>query len=117
MWLCFYQTQAIHKYWCELYRESNFYPRQLVLYEISQHIKGRHCGKVSEFIPLDDVFRVMASSEQNGRHAIKIVTRMKQYLIGVDTSQEASAWVDTINNEVFGSPVPGVVCEYDYMWL
>ena len=115
MWVCSHQTQAVHKYWCELHRESNFYPRQLVLYEISQHIKGHRCGKVSEYIPLDDVFRVMVSSEQNGKHNIKIVTRMKQFLIGVDTSKEASAWVDTINNEVFGPPLPGVVCEYAHM--
>ncbi|XP_065910940.1 uncharacterized protein [Dysidea avara] len=107
--------QAVHKYWCELHRESNFYPRQLVLYEISQHIKSHRCGKVSEYIPLDDVFRVMVSSEQNGKHNIKIVTRMKQFLIGVDTSKEASAWVDTINNEVFGPPLPGVVYEFRVM--
>ncbi|XP_065910532.1 uncharacterized protein [Dysidea avara] len=108
-YICSHQTQAVHKYWCELHRESNFYPRQLVLHEISQHIKVRHCGKVSEMIPLDDVFSVMVSSEQKGKHGFKIVTGTKQYLIEVHTSQEASAWVDTINNEVFGPPVPGVV--------
>ncbi|XP_065910531.1 uncharacterized protein [Dysidea avara] len=107
--------QAVHKYWCELHRESNFYPRQLVLHEISQHIKVRHCGKVSEMIPLDDVFSVMVSSEQKGKHGFKIVTGTKQYLIEVHTSQEASAWVDTINNEVFGPPVPGVVYEFRVM--
>ena len=43
----------------------------------------------------------------------KIMTSDKQYQIRVDTFQEASDWVDAINNEIIGQPVPGVVCEYN----
>ena len=41
-----------------------------------------------------------------------IVTSSKQYFIGVDSLWEASDWVDIINKEVFGSPIPGVVCKF-----
>jgi len=41
----------------------------------------------------------------------KIVTSDRQYLIRVDTSQEASDWVNVINNETIGPPIAGVVCE------
>ncbi|XP_065911960.1 uncharacterized protein [Dysidea avara] len=103
--------RVIHKYYCELHRETNFYPRQLVLFEIPKYNGStEQSEKVAELIPLDKVFRVEALTDK--KCMFKIMTSDKQYQIRVDTFQEASDWVDAINNEIIGQPVPGVVYEY-----
>ncbi|XP_065911963.1 uncharacterized protein [Dysidea avara] len=102
--------QVIHKYYCELHRETNFYPRQLVLFEIPKYNGStEQSGKVAGLIPLDEVFRVEVVDK---KCMFKIMTSDKQYQIRVHTFQEASNWVDAINNETIGPPVPGVVYEY-----
>ncbi|XP_065911603.1 uncharacterized protein [Dysidea avara] len=103
-----------HPWYCELRRESNFFPRQLVLYEASQQKTRRHSEKDMQFIPLDNVLTVALSDAicLRGKCMFTIVTSSKQYFIGVDSLREASDWVDIINKEVFGPPIPGVVYEY-----
>ncbi|XP_065911965.1 uncharacterized protein [Dysidea avara] len=103
-----------HPWYCELHRESNFFPRQLVLYEASQQKTRRHSEKDMQFIPLDNVLTVALSDAicLRGKLMFTIVTSSKQYFIGVDSLREASDWVDIINKEVFGPPIPGVVYEY-----
>ena len=106
--------QVYHKYWCELHRESNFYPRQLVLYELSADRKeGSHPGEASELIPLDVASKVsmISTSAIKGKYVFKIMTAKQQYLIAVNTLSDASSWVNAINDEFFGPPVPGVVCK------
>ncbi|XP_065911627.1 uncharacterized protein [Dysidea avara] len=107
--------QVYHKYWCELHRESNFYPKQLVLYELSEDLTDSpHPGKVLELIPLDKAFKVSMTSTSaiKGKYVFKIVTAKQQHLIAVNTLSDASSWVNAINDEFFGPPVPGVVYEY-----
>ena len=116
IWCCqiiAFQSQVIHKYYCELHRETNFYPRQLVLFEIPKYNDStEQSGKVAGLIPLDEVFRVEVVDK---KCMFKIMTSDKQYQIRVHTFQEASNWVDAINNETIGPPVPGVVCEYNHL--
>ena len=103
-----------HKYWCELHRESIFYPRQLVLYKLSEDLTDSpHPGEVSELIPLDKAFKVSMTSTSaiKGKYMFKIVTAKQQHLIAVNTLSDASSWVNAINDEFFGPPVPGIVCK------
>ena len=67
-----------------------------------------------QFIPLDNVLTVALSDAicLRGKRMFTIVTSSKQYFIGVDSLREASDWVDIINKEVFGPPIPGVVCKF-----
>ena len=105
-----------HKYWCELHRESNFYQRQLVLYELSENrSECTHPSAATQLIPLDKTFKVSMTSTNTtkGKYVFKIVTAKDQCLIAVNTLSDASSWVDAINNEFFGPPVPGVVCKFD----
>ena len=41
-----------------------------------------------------------------------ILTSGKKYSIRMATLQEATAWVEAINQEVFGAPLPGITCTY-----
>jgi len=109
---CFGQLQVIHKYYCELHRETNFYPRKLALYEIPKY--DGNTDKVAEIIPLDNILSIKVVDK---KYMFKIMTSDKQYIIGVNTFQEAYDWVDAINSEIIGPPIPGVVCEYLPAWL
>jgi len=52
-----------------------------------------------------------STSAIKGKYVFKIVTAKQQYLIAVNTLSDASSWVNAINDEFFGPPVPGVVCK------
>ena len=41
-----------------------------------------------------------------------IVTSKKKYSVRTPSLQEATAWVEAINQEVFGPPLPGIICKY-----
>ena len=96
--------QGFHRYWCRLYRETDNYPRQLVLYEILKDKK-----QVSQLIPLDTVFKVLLN---NDKLQFDILTSSTKYSIRAATLQEATAWVEVIDQEVFGPPLPGIICTY-----
>ena len=75
----------------------------MVLYEVVKNKK-----EVSQFIPLDNVFKVLIDNE---KYQFDIMTSTKKYSVRTTTLQEAKIWVETINQEVFGSPLPGVICK------
>ena len=60
-------------------------------------------------VPLDNVLKVMMEDE---KCQIKVLTSNKKYTIKTATLEEATAWTQAINQEVFGLPLPGVICTY-----
>ena len=62
---------------------------------------------MSQLVPLDNVLKVMTEDE---KCQINILTSNKKYTIKTATSEEATAWTQAINQEVFGPPLPGVTC-------
>jgi len=76
-------------------------------------MEGSHPGQASELIPLDKTFKVSLTSTSSikGKYVFKIVTAKQQYLIAVNTMSDATSWVNVINDEFYGPPVPGVVCK------
>ena len=91
-----------------MYRETDQYPRHLALYKTSKNNITDH-GKISQFIPLDNVFKVVTN---NSKCQFDILTSTKKYSIKTSSEQEATAWVEAINQEVFGPPLPGIICMY-----
>ena len=45
-----------------------------------------------------------------GKHVFQIMTSKRNYSIGTDTSDEAEKWIKTLNKELFGAPIAGVIC-------
>ena len=82
----------------------------MVLYKTSKN-KITDYGKVSQFIPLDNVFKVVTNSS---RCQFDILTSTKKYSVKTSSEQEATAWVETINQEVFGPPLPGIICKHTH---
>ena len=82
----------------------------MVLYKTSKN-KITDYGKVSQFIPLDNVFKVVTNSS---RYQFDILTSTKKYSVKTSSEQEATAWVETINQEVFGPPLPGIICKHTH---
>ena len=78
----------------------------MVLYETSKN-NNTNYGKISQFIPLDDVFKVVTNDD---KLQFDILTSKKKYSIRTSSLQETTAWVETINQEVFGPPLPGIIC-------
>ena len=90
-----------------LHRETDLYPRQLVFYETSKY-NNTNYEKISQLIPLDNVFKVAVNDE---KCQFDILTSCKTYSIKTASLQEATDWVDMINQEVFGPPLPGIICK------
>jgi len=66
----------------------------------------------AKFIPLEDVLKVAASKSLiKGKHAFQIVTAKKVHWFGTDSSEDTDSWVETLNEELFGLPKPGVFCK------
>ena len=40
-----------------------------------------------------------------------ILTSDKKYSFRTATLKEATAWVEAINQELFGAPLPGIICK------
>ena len=100
--------QGFKRYWCRLHRETDLHPQQLVLYETSQN-DDENFGKAAHFIPLDDVFKVTTEDE---KCQFNILTCSKKYSVRIISLQETNAWVEAINKEVFGPPLPGIICRF-----
>ena len=66
-------------------------------------------GRISQLIPLDNVFKVVTN---DSKCQFDILTSTKKYSIKTSSEQEATAWVEAINQEVFGPPLPGIICKY-----
>ena len=98
--------QSTRKYWCELYRECNYHPRQLVLLDVHKPTQ-----EVSEAIELDNVFKVLMNEGLiKGKFVFHIMTSKGKFTFGTDSSEETDGWVDTLNKELFGPPQEDVIC-------
>ena len=63
--------------------------------------------KISQLIPLDNVFKVAVNDE---KCQFDVMTSYKKYSIKTASLQEATTWVEAINQEMFGPPLPGIIC-------
>ena len=80
----------------------------MVLFETSRN-NNTDYGKAPQTIPLENVFKV-ATTDEKGQ--FDILTSKKKYSVRTSSLQEATAWVEAINQEVFGPPLPGIICKY-----
>ena len=55
------------------------------------------------------MFKVLLN---NDKLQFDIMTSSKKYSIRAATLEEATAWVEAIDQEVFGPPLPGIICTY-----
>lgn len=97
----------MRKYWCELYRECSYHPRQFVLIDLHKSTED-----ASESIPLENVFKVLRDEGvAKGKFVFHVMTSKGKYTFGTDSLEDTESWVDTLNKELFGPPENGVTCE------
>ena len=101
-------------YWCELYRESSYHPRQLVL------IETHKSTQVYKTIVLDksNVFKVLTNEDViKGKFVFYIMTSKTKFTFATDSLKETNSWVDTLNEELFGLPQHDVICKYLHSYI
>ena len=78
----------------------------MVLYKTSKNNITDY-GKISQFIPLDNVFKVVTNDNEC---QFDILTFDKKYSIKTSSVEDTTSWVEAINQEVFGPPLHGIIC-------
>ena len=69
--------------------------------------------KKSQFVSLENVFKVVVNDKEC---QFDILTSSKKYSFKTSSEQEATAWVEAIKQEVFGPPLPGIICMYSWLY-
>ena len=52
-----------------------------------------------------------AEGAENVRHAFKIITPHKNYLLGAKSSEQRDYWISHLLDVVMAVPLPNIVCE------